>query len=109
MEQLQNQKLKVLWWSNGLHVGTGYGVQTNNVVFRLQKQGIDVRVAANYGQQGTALDYNGVKQYGTSGLSELGEDDLKCVIDNWKPHVLVTLYDVWLGAFSKILGPRLDK
>lgn len=108
MEQVNNsqsQKLKVLWWSNGLHVGTGYGVQTCNTVFRLKKQGYDVRVASNYGLQGVALDFNGVKQYGTSGLTEFGEDDLKCVVDNWHPHVLISLYDVWLGAYSRVLGP----
>ncbi len=99
-----NSQLKVLWWSNALHTGTGYGVQTCNTVFRLKQAGYDVRVAANYGLQGAALDFNGVKQYPTSGFSEVGEDALKMVIDNWKPHVLVTLFDVWVGKFSRFYG-----
>jgi glycosyltransferase involved in cell wall biosynthesis len=86
-------------------VGTGYGVQTCNTVFRLHQLGYNIRVASNYGQQGAALDYNGVKQYGTSGLSEFGEDDLYSVVRNWRPHVLVTLFDIWIGAYSKSLGP----
>jgi glycosyltransferase involved in cell wall biosynthesis len=98
------EKLKVLWWSNGVHVGSGYGVQTNNVVFRLERLGFDMRVSANFGQQGAALDYNGVKQYANNGLSDYGEDDLKSVIDNWRPHVLITLFDVWIGKFSRVFG-----
>lgn len=98
------QKLKVLWWSNAVHVGSGYGVQSANVTYRLLAMGYDVRVAANYGLDGAALGFNNLIQYPRTGFSELGEDTLKLVIDNWKPHVLISLFDVWISAYSKIYG-----
>jgi glycosyltransferase involved in cell wall biosynthesis len=100
------KKLKVLWWSNAAHTGTGYGVQTSNVVYRLLKRGFDVRVSTNFGLEGAALGFNDLIQYPRTGFSEFGEDCLKLVIDNWKPHVLVTLFDVWIGAFSKYFGEK---
>lgn len=101
-----NDALKVLWWSNGFHTPTGYGVQSNNIVFRLKKQGFDIRCAANFGLQGCALDFNGVKQYPVTGITQYGEDSLKIVCDGWKPHVLITLFDVWLGHFSSYFGEK---
>jgi glycosyltransferase involved in cell wall biosynthesis len=104
--QIQNQKLKVLWWSNGFHTPTGYGVQSGNVIFRLKNLGYDMRCAANFGLQGCALDFNGVKQYPTTNISPYGEDSLQIVVNGWKPHVLVTLFDVWLGGFSSFFGEK---
>ncbi len=100
------KKLKVLWWSNGFHTPTGYGVQSNSIIFRLAKLGFDIRCAANFGLQGCALDFNGVKQYPVTGISPFGEDSLKIVCDAWKPHVLVTLFDVWLGHHSSFFGEK---
>ena len=102
----ETQKLKVLWWSNAAHVGSGYGVQTSNVCYRLLAQGYNVRVAANYGLEGAALGFNNLIQYPRTGFSEVGEDSLKIIIDNWRPHVLVTLFDVWIGAFSRFFNEK---
>jgi len=100
------QKLRVLWWSNAVHVGSGYGVQSANVTYRLLASGYDVRVATNYGLDGAALGFNNLIQYPRTGFSEMGEDSLKLIIDNWKPHVLVSLFDVWIGSFSKFFGEK---
>lgn len=93
--------LKVLWWSNAVHTGTGYGVQTSNVAYRLRGQGVNLRVAANYGLDGAALGFNNLVQYPRTGFSEVGEDTLRIVCENWQPQVLVTLFDVWVGHYSR--------
>lgn len=103
LSSIQNQKLRVLWWSNAVHTQTGYGVQTNNCVYRLAKQGYDIRVAANYGLEGAALGFNNVIQYPHL-FSEFGEDTLKLAVDFWHPHVLVTLYDIWVGKYSRFFN-----
>lgn len=100
----QPQKLKIAWWSNAPHVGSGYGVQTANVAYRLLTLGYDVRCIANYGLDGSALGFNNLIVYGRTGFTEFGEDSLKRVCDNWKPHVLIMLFDVWVSAFSRIYG-----
>ena len=99
----KQDEFKVLWNSNATFAPTGYGTVTNNIVYRLLKQGVNVRVAANYGLEGAALGFNDLIQYPRL-WGEFGEDALKLIIDNWKPTVLVTLYDIWVGARSNNLG-----
>jgi glycosyltransferase involved in cell wall biosynthesis len=100
----QNKKLKVLWSSNAAFAPTGYGTVTGNLVYRLLNAGYDLRVAANYGLEGAALRFNNLLQYPRL-FTEFSEDALFLIIDSWKPDVLITLNDVWVGGTpSKLNG-----
>ena len=96
-------KFKILWNSNAVHAPTGYGVQTANIVFRVKAKGYDIRVAANYGLEAAALGFNGVIQYPKL-FSQFGEDALQLIMANRKPDIFITLYDIWIGNRSPMLG-----
>lgn len=95
---------KILWWSNSSTVGTGYGVGTNGVVYPLNEH-YDVRVVCNYGLEGRAMGLPRLEGDPVGGLvmhyprlfGTYGEDACQIVVNNWQPHVLVSLFDVWIS------------
>ena len=94
--------LKILWNSNAPYAPTGYGVQTGAVCYRLLDKGYNVRVAANYGLEGASLGFNNLIVYPKL-FGPYGEDALTLVCQTWKPDVLITLYDIWVGKYSSHL------
>jgi glycosyltransferase involved in cell wall biosynthesis len=55
--------MKTLWVSNAPFVGSGYGVQSGMFGERLRDMGHDVAFYANWGVQGSCLDWNGMRIY----------------------------------------------
>lgn len=55
--------MKTLWVSNAPFVGSGYGVQTGMFGPRLRDMGHDVAFYANWGVQGSCLDWQGIRIY----------------------------------------------
>lgn len=91
-----DSKFRILWFSNGTHVPTGYGTVTKNVVERLKARGWNIEVCAFWGLEGSALNMNGVRVYPKM-FSQYGEDALKFVTHVRKPSLVITLYDIWVG------------
>jgi len=83
--------------SNSPLVPTGYGVVTKNVVFRLKKSGFDVDVVAYWGQEGSAIQIEGVTIYPKL-FDIYGRDAARLVLSHVKPDVFITLFDVWVGV-----------
>ncbi|HEY7823833.1 MAG TPA: glycosyltransferase family 4 protein [Acidimicrobiia bacterium] len=91
--------MRVTWASNSPFAPTGYGVQTAQVVERLQADGHEVAVACNFGLQGSETEWNGIKLYPT-GVTPYSDDILSAHAQHWAsgsdlPSVVITLFDVW--------------
>jgi hypothetical protein len=103
--------LSIVWASNSPAVGTGYGTQTKQVVERLHRDGHRVSIAANYGVEGQAVDWNGVRVW-PRGFAQHSEDVLPAYTKAWAHETndpntwLFTLYDVWV--YGSVLG-KVDR
>jgi len=83
---------------------TGYGVGSAGVVYPLN-QYYDVRCLGYWGAEGVALGYNGLIVYPKL-FGLFGEDAAELIIKNWRPDVLVTLFDVWINESEGLMGGR---
>lgn len=112
-------KLKgtVSWFSNSPTAPTGYGVQTNQVLNRMIRDGLDVAVLSNYGREGVngtwESEHGVVPEYARG--AELYSQDVTplnhlnhvATVEKKKgvqPDCLVTLYDVWILRGDKYDG-----
>jgi glycosyltransferase involved in cell wall biosynthesis len=93
--------LRILWASNAPLVGSGYGVQTAQVISRLKRDGHAVAVASNHGVNGFTLGWNEIPIF-SPGLDGYGQDVIPPLYEKWKaigggePTLIVTLFDVWV-------------
>jgi glycosyltransferase involved in cell wall biosynthesis len=93
--------LRILWASNTPLVGSGYGVQTAQVISRLKRDGHAVAVAANFGINGFTLGWNDIPVF-SPGLDGYGQDVIVPLYEKWQaigggePTLIVTLFDVWV-------------
>lgn len=92
---VERSQFRILWMSNAPFAPTGYGTVTNNVCYRLLKQGFKVATVNYWGHEGTTLHLNGLRQY-PRGFENQGQDALRFAIDDYKPHVVVPLFDIWV-------------
>lgn len=90
-----NQSLKVLWCSNSPFVGSGYGVQTDIFTRRMNQAGHEVIVYATFGHRGATLNMDGVKMI-PAGAETYGNDMFVPYYNDYKPDVMVILYDAWV-------------
>lgn len=99
----------VSWFSNSPTAPTGYGVQSNQVLNRMIRDGLDVAVLSNYGREGVngtwESDYGVVPEYArgaepySQDVTPLNHQHHIASVEKKKgklPNVLVTLYDVWI-------------
>lgn len=86
--------MRILWMSNSPMAGTGYGVQTAQVVPRLVGAGHDVAIANNYGVNAVISEWEGVRVYPSSRDQALN-DTIARHADAWKADWTITLYDTW--------------
>jgi len=102
-----SKNFRILLLSNAPFVPSGYGVQTGGMAYRWLKH-YDVRVLANYGLEGRALGLNDLYIYPKLYNDEFGALTAQLVNAYWKYDVLVTLFDIWMGAFTtpKLIHPR---
>jgi glycosyltransferase involved in cell wall biosynthesis len=99
-----SKKFKILWWSNSPFVFTGYGVGTKGVVYPLNKF-YDIRCLSVYGLEGAALSFNNLIIYPKL-FDQFGIDAAQLIVANWKPDVMVTLFDLWIGDSPLLEGQR---
>lgn len=105
-EASQTQPLTIGWNSNAPWATTGYGTQTAQVTTRLKKQGHNVAIFNNYGLEGANQDWNGIPVY-QRGADLYSNDVVPAHMYDWvdlngdAPHVLFTLYDVWVFKGDK--------
>jgi glycosyltransferase involved in cell wall biosynthesis len=89
--------LKITWASNAPWAPTGYGTQTRQVIKRLQADGHEVAVAANFGLQSHPMrdPETGIPVF-PSGADAYGNDVIlehhKLFGGDW----IISLYDVWV-------------
>lgn len=88
-------KLKVLWCSNSALVASGYGVQTDIFTRRMKQAGHDVIIYATFGHRGATLGYNGINII-PAGAETYGNDLFVPYYRDYKPDVMVILYDAWV-------------
>lgn len=87
--------MRILWVSNGLHVKTGYGVQSNLFVTRLQQAGHSMAVLAYYGLEGGVLNINGVPVF-PKHQHPYGMDVVNPHAQNFQVDAILTLMDTWV-------------
>lgn len=95
---------KILWWSNGSWCGTGYGVGTKHVIYPLNEH-YDVAALAYWGLEGAALNFNGLKVFPKM-YDQFGIDAADLICRNWKPDIMITLFDIWIGDSPLFNGER---
>lgn len=95
--------MRILFSSNGPHVGTGYGAQTALAVPRLSALGHDMAVFAWYGVQGAPLNY-GFSYRGEThnalmypgGRDGYGNDLVHAYAEHHRADVVISLIDAWV-------------
>jgi hypothetical protein len=101
---------RVLWVSNAPWAATGYGQQTAQVVPRLKADGIEIAIAANYGQEAStqnwATNAGDVKVY-PRGWESWSNDVISAHMLNWHSKqpdadaLIMTLFDTWVFKGQK--------
>lgn len=99
---------RVMWWSNGPEMGTGYSTQTEQVTRRLKKRGHDVAISANYGHVKGLSKWHGIPVY-PQGYDQYSQDVIWAHFKHFAgqsdlPTRLVTLYDVWVLKNAEMLN-----
>lgn len=101
-------------WSNSPGQATGYGMQSQLLVDRLQRDGAKVAALSNYGVEGNISTYDtghGVIPHYPRGMDAYSNDVAPMQHSHWKAQnkglkdVLITLYDVWVlkgAAWDKL-------
>lgn len=86
--------MRVLWYSNNVLMGTGYGVQTDIVTRHLVEAGHEVRIVdlCTIGMPIVNLP-DGRQMW--SGCGVYGEAVLPAHITDFEPDLLVSLFDMW--------------
>lgn len=95
---------KILWWSNSPWAPTGYGVGTKGVVYPLNKH-YDIRALCFYGLEGAALGFNDLVCYPRL-FDVYGIDACQLINRYWKPDIMITLFDIWIGDSPLLKGER---
>jgi len=99
-----SKDFKILWWSNAHWAPTGYGLGTKHVVYKLNNY-YDIACLASYGLEGAALSFNGMKVFPKK-FDPYGIDAAEMICRNWKPDILITLFDIWIGSSGLYKGQR---
>jgi glycosyltransferase involved in cell wall biosynthesis len=96
-----SKKFKILQLSNAVFCPSGYGVQSNGNLYEWNKY-YDVRQVCNYGLQSRMLNLNGLSIYPPLPGDETGAKTAELIFRNsWSPDLFITLYDIWMGAYTK--------
>lgn len=96
----------IVWHSNFAAAGTGYGVQTAQVVRQIKATGRPVTLSNNYGTQGFITAWEGVEVLPT-GFHPYSADVLTAhhkyaQETQGRPVALVTLFDCWVYKNSNV-------
>jgi glycosyltransferase involved in cell wall biosynthesis len=100
-ETKTSNPVAVGWVSNAPWAATGYGEQTGQVTQRLKNDGHDVGIFSNYGLEGAASEWQGMRVW-PRGAEQYSNDvtpaQMQEHFQNSKSDtpLLITLYDVWV-------------
>jgi glycosyltransferase involved in cell wall biosynthesis len=91
---------RIVWASNAGWTPTGYGEQTAQVTRRLKRAGHEVAIAANYGLEGSTMEWEGIPVY-PRGLDVYSNDVIPAyAMDFGRPTgqqaLVITLFDCWV-------------
>lgn len=94
----QKKLPRILWYSNAIHVPSGYGQQTGLIVPRLQAQGFDTAIQCNVGVEGAMLEIGGVPHYPRDPNLDQDRYSVKRIGPAASHHgadLTITFLDVW--------------
>jgi glycosyltransferase involved in cell wall biosynthesis len=97
--------MRILWISNGMHAKTGYGVQSNLFIPRLNNSGHATAILAYYGLEGGAINYNGITCF-PKAQHPYGMDIIGAHAANWKADAIFTLMDTWVVTPGSFAGAK---
>ena len=86
--------MRILWLSNSIWAGSGYGEQSRMFVPRLQALGHELAVAANFGLQATTLEHDGFTIYPAS--SNWGNPTISTYAKHHRADLVIALCDAWV-------------
>lgn len=95
-----------IWVSNAAFAGTGYGMQTKQVVSRMVADGHKIAVAANYGLEAICTNWEGIEHF-PRGFDTYSQEMVYPYFLDWSKqnpgmrHHVFTLYDVWVFRHPK--------
>ena len=87
--------MRIFWVSNAPFSKTGYGVQTNLFLSKLQEMGHDLACLCYYGLEGGAINFNKIVCY-PKAAHPYGMDILAAHAMNFKSDIIVSLMDSWV-------------
>ena len=96
----------IVWHSNFAAAGTGYGVQTAQVVRQIKASGRPVTLSNNYGTQGFITAWEGIEVLPTGfhpySADVLGAHHKYAQETQGRPVALITLFDCWVYKNAKV-------
>jgi glycosyltransferase involved in cell wall biosynthesis len=87
--------VKILWCSNAMWAHTGYAVQAQHLLPRLQALGHDVAQFAWWGLRGGVIRANGITIY-PRGRESFGYDVIGAHAEHFGADLVISLQDVWV-------------
>ena len=97
---MSKEDFRILFLSNAVFVPSGYGTQSNGMLYNWIKNGYNVRQLSHYGLQGRQIGINNLMIYPNLEGDQHGDKTARLIFQNWKPNVFFTLYDIWMGAYQ---------
>ena len=92
--QKKDRRLRILWSSNSPWTKSGYANQTNEILYRLLKDGWPVACSCFYGLQGGIIEINGLRCYPVMD-DPYGTDACYHHAKHWKADVVIPFQDSW--------------
>lgn len=90
----KNRKLRIHWNSNSVACHSGYGTQSNLIVYGLLKAGFPIAHTAFYGLQGYPIVLKGLKIYPVI-ANTWGSDAMLHHSKDWNADINISYQDVW--------------
>jgi glycosyltransferase involved in cell wall biosynthesis len=90
--------VRILWFSNSPHVGSGYGTQTKLFLPRITSLGHEVAAVAFYGNEGGIIDWCDIRIYPkgqAAGPFGIDTQALANHARHFKADLAISLMDVW--------------
>lgn len=88
-------KLRILWSSNAMHVGSGYGMQSAEIVPRIHKEGYEIACNDFFGLVGGKVTIDDILHYPVINHA-YGSDGMVLHAKDFKADVVFSLMDSWV-------------
>src|SRR3990167_3893185 len=93
--KLKRRDLKFLWHSNAIYTGSGYAVETRDILTRLKNDGWPLAIVANHGVESYPVEIYGIKHYPRMQDANGSDAILYHAIEYGAP-VVFTMLDAWI-------------